>query len=160
DPVDQSTAQGGMVAERLLQSLADLLLAEETELQGVVLAAGTDVVDEQVVLGDLVPLLGMVPIPAGVRDQQPVPIDQRVAGGDDGVIAAAGAGHLLEESQPPLVERLDLPGGVGQEAIETGLIGGPGELAVDPQDGLALGDDQPGQVLGEVAALALVGEEV
>jgi hypothetical protein len=51
-----------MVAERFLPRLADLLLAEEAEFQGVVLAAGADGVDEEVVLGDLVPLLGMVPI--------------------------------------------------------------------------------------------------
>jgi hypothetical protein len=51
-----------MVTERLLQRLADLLLAEEAELQGIVFAAGADVVDEEVVRGDLVPLLGVVPV--------------------------------------------------------------------------------------------------
>ena len=68
-PVDQLAAQGRMIAERLLQRRTDLLLAEEAELQRVVLAAGADVVDEEVVLGDLVPLLGVVPEPAGVGDQ-------------------------------------------------------------------------------------------
>ena len=61
-----------MVAERFPHRLADVLLAEEAELQGVMLAAGADVVDEEVVLGDLVPLLGVVPEPAGVGDQLPV----------------------------------------------------------------------------------------
>jgi hypothetical protein len=31
------------------------------------LAGRADVVDEEVVLGDLVPLLGMVPVPSGVE---------------------------------------------------------------------------------------------
>ena len=35
-----------------------------------------------------------------------------------------------------------------------------GELAIDAQDGLPLGDHQAGEILGEMAALALVGEEV
>ena len=35
-----------------------------------------------------------------------------------------------------------------------------GELAVDAEHGLPLGDHQAGEVLGEVPPLALVGEEV
>ena len=41
----------------LLEGFADLLLAEEAEFQRVVFAAGANVVDEEVVLGDLVPFL-------------------------------------------------------------------------------------------------------
>ena len=96
DPVDQLAAQDGVVAERLLQGLADLLLAEEAELQGIVLAAGADVVGEEVVLGDLVPLLGVVPEPAGVGDQQAVAVDQGVVDGDDALVAVARGGVLLE----------------------------------------------------------------
>src|SRR5512142_2667801 len=40
------------------------------------------------------------------------------------------------------------------------LVGGLGELVMDAQDGLPLGDEEPGEVLGEVAALALVSEEI
>ena len=32
--------------------------------------------------------------------------------------------------------------------------------SIDPEDGLALGDHQSGEVLGEMPALAFVGEEV
>ncbi len=49
DPVDQLAAQGGVAAERLLQGFGDLSLAEEAELQGLVLAGGADGVDEAVV---------------------------------------------------------------------------------------------------------------
>ena len=160
DPVDQLAAQLGMVAERLLDRLADLLLAEEAELQRVVLAAGADVVDEEVVLGDLVPLLGMVPEPSGVGDQLAVPVDEGVVDGDDALVAVAGGRVLLEPFQSPLVEGLDVPAGLGEEAVEAGLIGGLGELVMDSEDGLPLGDEESGEVLGEVAALALVGEEI
>ena len=47
-----------------------------------------------------------------------------------------------------------------EKSVETGLIGGLGELIVDSQDGLSLGDEEAGEVLGEMAALALIGEEV
>ena len=65
-----------MVAERLLEGFADLLLAEEAEFQRVVFAAGANVVDEEVVLGDLVPFLDVIPEPAGVGDQLAVPVDR------------------------------------------------------------------------------------
>src|SRR5512135_1334925 len=159
-PVDQLAAQSGMVAERLLQRLADLLLAEEPELQRVVLTTGADVIDEEVVLGDCVPLLGVVPVPSGVGDQQSLPIDQGVVDGDHTLVAVAGGGVLLEPFPSSRVEGLDIPHGLGEEAVEAGLIGGPGELVMDAQDRLALGDEESGEVLGEVAALALVGEEV
>src|SRR4051794_39867128 len=159
-PVDQLAAEPGMVAERLLQGVADLLLAEQPGLQRVVLAGGADVVDEQVILGDLVPLLGMVPEPAGVGDQEAVAVDQGVVDRDDALVAIARGGVLLESLQAALVDRLDVPGGLGEEAIEARLVGGLGELIVDAEDGLALGDEEAGEVFGEVATLALVGEEV
>ena len=59
-----------------------------------------------------------------------------------------------------LIERFNVPRGVGQEAIETGLVGGPGEFVMDAEDCLAFGDDESGEVLSEVTALALVAEEV
>ena len=67
---------------------------------------------------------------------------------------------MLELVQPSLIQGLDIPGSLGEEAIEAGLIGGPGELVVDTQDGLAVGDHQPGEILGEVTTLGLVREEV
>jgi hypothetical protein len=149
-----------MIAERLLQRRTDLLLAEEAELQRVVLAAGADVVDEEVILGDLVALLGMVPVPSGVGDQATFSVDQGVIDRDDALIAVAGAGVLLEQVEAPEIEVLDLPLDVGEEAIEAGLVGGLGEFVMDAQDGLALGDEQTSEVLGEVAALRLIGEEI
>jgi hypothetical protein len=124
------------------------------------LAAGADVGAEEGVLGDLVPLFGVVAVPSGVGDQQAVPVDQGVVDRDDPLVALAGGGVLLEQFQPPPVEGLDLAHGLGEEAVEAGLVGGLGELVMDAQDGLPLGDEEPGEVRGEVATLALVGEEI
>jgi hypothetical protein len=66
----------------------------------------------------------------------------------------------LQEVQASLVECLDVPGFVVEEAIEAGLVGGAGELGVDAGDGLASGDIQAGEVFGKVSALRLVGEEI
>jgi hypothetical protein len=43
-------------------------------------------------------------------------------------------------------------------AVEARLVGRDDELGVDARDALALGDEQPRQVLGEMAPLRLVGE--
>jgi hypothetical protein len=149
-----------MILERDPQGLTQVLLLEAAEVQGVVLARGTDVVDDQVVVGDLVALLGVVPEPAGVLDQLADMIDEGVVDGDDALGAVARGGLLLQEGQAALIELSDVPVGLGEEAVEAGLVGGLGELAVDATDVLALGDEQPGEVLGEVAALWLVGQQV
>src|SRR6266545_6437685 len=114
----------------------------------------------EVELSDLVPLLGVVPVPAGVGDQEPVAVDEGVVDGDDALVAVAGSGILLEQLQSSLIEALGVPGDLGEEAVEAGLVGGVGERLMDAEDGLALGDEEPGEVLGEMAALAVVGEEV
>jgi hypothetical protein len=88
-PIDQILEQLGVVGERNLVRLTLLLLAEAAELQGVVLAGGADVVGDQVVVGDLVAFLGVVPEPADVVDELAVVVDQGVVDGDDPVVAVA-----------------------------------------------------------------------
>src|SRR5271157_2012213 len=158
NPVDQFTAQYSVVAERLIQGLAYLLLAEESELEGIVLAAGADIVGEEVVLSNLVPFFGVVPEPPGVRNQQAVAIDQGVINRNDALVAVPRRGIFLELLQSPLVESTDVPLGIREESVEAGLIGGLGEFAVDPKHRLALGHHQSGEILSEVSPLAFVGE--
>jgi hypothetical protein len=74
-------------------------------------------------------------------------------------MAVAGGRLFLKRLQPPVIESLGVPLGVGEVAIEAGLIGGLCELVVDAEDGLPLCDEESGEVFGEVTALALVGEE-
>src|SRR5207247_1957834 len=52
------------------------------------------------------------------------------------------------------------PLGIGQEAIETGLVGGLSKLTVDATHVLAFGHEQASEVLGEVVALGFVGQQV
>jgi hypothetical protein len=56
------------------------------------LAAGADVLDEKVVLGDRIPLLGMVPLPPRVGDEPPIAVDQGVVDGNESLVAVAGGG--------------------------------------------------------------------
>ena len=56
------------------------------------------------------------------------------------------------------IEFLRVPGSLGQPTVETGLIGGLGELRIDAGDVLFGGHQQAGQILGEVTAFRLVGE--
>ncbi len=122
------------------------------------LAAGADVVGEEVVLGDLVPLLGVVPEPPGVGDQEAVTVDQGVVDGEDPVVAGASRGVFLELVQATPVEGLDVPLRFGEVPVEAGLVRGHGELMVDAEHGLPLGDHQTGEILGEVPPLAFVVE--
>jgi hypothetical protein len=66
----------------------------------------------------------------------------------------------LQFIQPPLVEILDVPAGGGEEAVGARLVGRRSEFAVDAQNGLAPGDEEAGQIPGEVIPLAVVGEEI
>jgi hypothetical protein len=85
------------------------------------------------------------------------PVDQLAA--QDGMAAErflAGRAELRLADEAAF-QRVVLAAGAD---VEARLIGGPGELVMDAQDGLPLGDDASGQRLGEVAALARVGQEV
>src|SRR3712207_6771118 len=122
-----------------------------SKVERVVLARGANVVGDQVVVGDLVPLRGVIPEPADVVDELACVVDQGVVHGDGAVVAVAGVGVPLQQVQTPLVEGLHIPGFEVDEAVEAGRVGGAGELGVDTGDGLAGGDVQAGEVLGEVA---------
>src|SRR5205814_3615687 len=56
DPINQFLTQDSMVLEGRAMGETGILLAEAAELQGIVLAGGTDIVGNQVVVGDQVPL--------------------------------------------------------------------------------------------------------
>ena len=77
-------------------------LDEPAEFQRIVLAAGADVVDDQIVVGDLVPFLGVVPEVAGVLDELAGVVDQDVVQRNHALFAVAGGRVLLEPVQPEL----------------------------------------------------------
>jgi hypothetical protein len=122
------------------------------------LARRADVIDDQVVVGDLVPLLGMIPEVAYILDEFAVVIDQHVVDGDHPPWAEAGFAALLQPLDALPIEGLFLPDGFRQPAIQTGLIRRGGEFPVDRRDVLLGGDHQSREVFGEMMPFRLIGE--
>ena len=59
-----------------------------------------------------------------------------------------------------LVQGFRFPLDLSDPAIQAGLVGGRGKLAIDAADRFALRDEQAGQLLCEVAAFGSIGEQV
>ena len=158
-PIDQLTKQHVVIAKLDSLLLTLLTLDEAIELQGIVLLRGADVVDNQVVMGYLVPLFGVIPEIADVLDKLAGVIDQYIVDGDDPVHAETGIGAFLQPCDASEVQCFLIPIGLCDPAIEARLVAGDGEFAVDGRDVLLTGDDQPGEVFSEMPSLRLVGEE-
>ena len=82
-------------------SQRDTTSIRNAELQRIVHAAGADVVGDEIVMGDLVPLLGVVPEPTDILDELPVVVDQQVINGDHPLVAVARVRRFLQSLQPP-----------------------------------------------------------
>src|SRR5580700_10667066 len=123
-----------MILERHAQAFAEVFFLEAAKVQRIVFAIRADVVDEQVVLGNLVAVFGVVPKPTRVRDQFASVVDEDVIDGNDAVGMVLGGRVLLQQVEASLIDFLDIPVGVGKKAIEAGLVGGLGKLAVDARD--------------------------
>jgi hypothetical protein len=160
DPIDQLATELSMVEEFLAGSIALLPLAEAAEFQWIVLPAAAYVIGEQIVVGDFVSPFGMVPEPPYILDELPVVIDQHIVDGNDPTVCVFRAGVALQQFQPPLVECFRVPIHLGQELVETGLVGGLGKLPIDPQDRFSLGDHQSGKIFCEMLPLRFVGEQI
>src|SRR5215212_3024295 len=124
------------------------------------LEGGTNIIGNQVIVGDQMPLVGMVPEPADIFNQLAVMVDQRVINGDHTMRGVVGAGVALQQIEAPLVERLFIPINLRDPAVQTGLVGGDRKLAIDAADGFAFRNEQASQILGEVLALWVVGKQV
>jgi hypothetical protein len=111
-------------------------------------------------VSNLVAFLGMIPEPAHIVDAGAVVVNKSIIDRDGAVVAVTGVAVPLQLLQASLVECLHIPGVMVDEAVETGLVGGTGELGIDAADGLAGSDVQAGEVLGEMASLRLVSEQI
>lgn len=110
NPVDQVATQVGMRLERFER---DLTLTKAMKGERVALARNLDVVDDQVVVGDQVALVGVIPEVAHVLDQFALVVDQGVVNREDAVLSVAGGRVLLEPGQVALIQRLGIPGRFG-----------------------------------------------
>jgi hypothetical protein len=120
-PIDQVDAQVGVVLERCSFRLAGLLLAKATELQRVMLAGDLDVIGNQVIMGNQMALIGMIPEPASVLNQLAGMVNQAVINRNHAILTIAGLGVLLQQRQPPVIQVLYIPRRFGQEAVQAGL---------------------------------------
>ena len=160
DPIDQFFAQDRMILERRLLRDAAFFLAEAAKLQGIVLARGTDVVGDQVIMGNQMALIGVIPEPASIFNQFSVMVDERVIDRDDTVLGIARSGVVLQEIEASLVEGRFIPIDLCDPAVQARLIGGDGKLTIDATHGFAFRDKQAGQILSEMLALGLIGKQV
>src|SRR5215212_2492716 len=156
-PINQVLRQSGMVLERM-SVIALLTLAKTPEVERIVLATRVDVVDEQIVVGDQVTLVGVVPKPANIVDQFAVMVNQGVVNRDDAVLTIAGGWVMLEPFETLVIQTLRLPRRLGQEAVEAGLVGRISELASNTTDCFMFGDKQTSDVFGKVNACWLIRE--
>lgn len=152
-PVDQLPEQDAMILELFSGFLALLTLLKAAKLQRIMFTAAANVINEQVVMCDFVPLFGVIPEPTHVFDQLPIVVDQHVVDRDDSLVVVACGGILLQQVQASFVELLDIPIDFGKKAIPAGLVGCFRELGMHPVDGLLGCDHQPRQVFHAVSAL-------
>ena len=139
---------------------AGVLFPEPSPLDRIMAARGTDVVGNQVVVGDDVALMGMIPQPADILDELATGVDQGIVNGNDAVMAVAGFRVVLQPGQTAIVERCRIPGGLDEPAIEAGLICGGGGLAIDSAYVFALCHDQIGEVLSKMAPGGFVVKDI
>lgn len=159
NPIDQLLREVGVVLEGM-GVIALLALAGAPEVERIVLSGGVHVVDEQVIVGDAVPLVSVVPEPADILDQLPVVVNQRVVEWNDTVLAVAGGRVVLQPFEALRIQTVGFPRRLGQEAVQARLVGRVGELTRNATDRFAFGDQQARQVLGEVNPCWLVRKDV
>ena len=159
DLIDQFDRQFGVIDELLLIRLALLLLLEPPKVQRIVLACRADVVGKQVVVRDFVPLFDMVPEVPHIFDRLAVVVDQHVVDGDHAALGESRRSIFLMPIDPRFIQRLRVPGRLGQEAVEARLVGRLRELPIDARHRFAFSDDQATHVFGEMPTLAIVLKE-
>src|SRR5262249_34176818 len=156
--VDQLDTQFGVVLERSL--LTRVFFPEPSPFNGIVHSRGADIVGDQVIMGDDVALVGMVPEPPHVFDQLACMVDQGIVDGYHTSGAVPGLRITLQPRQASVVEGRGVPRHLSEPTVETGLIRGDHKLAVDTTDGLLFGNHQPREVFGKMVPFRGIGKQV
>src|SRR5215510_8180871 len=105
--IDQLDAQLRMVFEG--RHGTRIALLKPTPLDRIVRSRRTDVVGDQVIMGDDIAFVGVVPEPAYVFDQLPGMVHQRIINGNHAAGAVAHCGITLQPLQPSIVHFLYMP---------------------------------------------------
>ena len=85
-------------------------------------------------MGNLVPILGVVPKPAHIFDLFAIMADQDIVKCDDALIVVSGAAVFLQRLQTPFVELFHVPGDLSQNTVEARLVRCFGELSANRRD--------------------------
>ena len=158
-PIDQLFGQVGVVLERVLV-VTLLALAEAPKVERIVFATWIDVVDEQVIVGDQMAFVGMIPEIADILNQFALVINQGIVNRDHTIVTIAGGRVVLQPFETVRIDASHIPLGFREPAIEAGLVRSIGKLAGDTADSFVLSHNQTGQILGEMDAGGLIWKEV
>lgn len=118
-PVDELSEEDVVIIEDEVAFFTALALYEAAKVNGIMLAAGADVIGDQIVVRHRMPFLGVIPEIPDVFDSLAVMIDQDIVHGDDALCAVTGGRVFLEPLEPPPIQFRDVPCDLIQPAIQT-----------------------------------------
>jgi hypothetical protein len=153
--IDELSKQDAVIFERFTGCLALFAFLEPTKMQGKMLPVAADVIGKQIVVGNLMAILRMIPEPTDILDEFSVVVDQHVINGDNALIMIPSAGLLLQEFKTLLVQRLNIPIACCQESVEARLVSRFDKLGIDAAHRLVLRDHQACNVFSEMTPLRL-----
>ncbi len=133
-------------------------LAEAAKLQRIVSARWTHIVGDEIIMGNDVALVGMIPQPAHILNQLTRMGDQCIVDGNNAPRRIARGRLPLQPGQALPIQLLGIPRGLIQPTIETGLIRRLDKFGVNRRDILALGHQQTRQVFAKMTPLRRVGK--
>jgi len=160
NPINKLPEKNIVISELALCLKALLFLDEASELKRIMFSGSADIIGDEVVVGNLETLLGMIPERTDIFNECANMVDEDIIKGNNTLIAVGGRRVFLQPSQAFGIEFFDIPVGSGNPAIQTGLVGGNGKLAVDARNVFMISDKQTGEILGEMNLFRLVCEQV
>jgi len=158
NPIYQLPKKLVVVHERNLLLLALFFLNETVEFQRIVFPGCAYIIGDNVVVGYLVALFGVVPEIADIFYAFAGMIHQDIVNSNNPLFAVAGIGTFLQPFEPFEVKFFLVPLTLCDPAIKTGLIGRDSKLSVDCRDVFVIRNHQTGQIFGKMSAFWLVGK--
>jgi hypothetical protein len=131
NPVDKLSEKNIMILELHLLLEALLLFDKTPEFERIMLSAGANIICYYVVMGDLEPLLGMIPERTDILDKLAAVVNKNIIKRNYTLLAVASRGFFLKPVKTFCIEFLDVPICGGKPAIQTGLVGCNSKLAVE-----------------------------
>jgi len=160
DPIHHFPDKFVMIMEDNILFFAPVLFDESPEIQRIVFAGGADIVGNDIIMGDLVTALAVVPEVPHILNELSSMIDKNIVDWDDSLGTETRCRVPLEPIKASLIESLGIPGGPGDPPIKARLIGRSGEFTVNCRNILAIGHNQASEIFREVDPFGLVGKQM